>query len=61
MPRVLFRHISDLSVGAGAPDQRVGLAGRATDQDRVVKVLSQAGDNAVDCFGGGLSTQFKAA
>lgn len=58
MPLVLFRDVSDLPFGPRAPDERIGLAGRAADQDGVVALPAQRTDGMIDGGGSRFLTEF---
>ena len=58
---ILFRHVAALASGAGPSHERIGLAGRPADQDRVVEVAAQLRDGAVDRCRRGFGTEFQAA
>ena len=48
MPLILFRHIADLALGPGAPDQGISLTGRSANQNRIVIVFVQLRDGTVN-------------
>ena len=61
MPIILLWHVVALALYTGPSDQGVGLARRPADQDRVVEVVLQPQDRAVDGLAGCLCAEFKAA
>ena len=55
VPSIVFRHIANLSFGAGPPDQGIGLTGRPSNQDRVVEVPPEFSDCHADRCSCGIS------
>lgn len=60
VPLVLFGDVSDLPLRPRAPDQRIGLAGRAADQDGVVGFPAQRTDGMIDGGGSRFRPEFEA-